>query len=211
MGFLASSASRQPLPVKITKAPLTVPWNTVENSWALRTQRPQVPSPGHLSIRESHLCRAKRMSQVSSRAFRSVDSRGRWTLLGWLPIGGDLESTSMHLGLRICTPVFILICIPPVMEPRASRRKLTQVLLQEAEICWRSGLSRWSMFCFLVWSEAKVFWWLFFRRSSLGGAVPLLDHEVVVATGSHFVAKRRGRSAQETEGRPRKKGSWRLS
>lgn len=139
------------------------------------------------------------------------DSRGRWTLLGWLPIGGDLESTSMHLGLRICTPVFILICIPPVMEPRASRRKLTQVLLQEAEICWRSGLSRWSMFCFLVWSEAKVFWWLFFRRSSLGGAVPLLDHEVVVATGSHFVAKRRGRSAQETEGRPRKKGSWRLS
>lgn len=106
MGFLASSASRQPLPVKITKVPLTVPWNTVENSWALRTQRPQVPSPGHLSTRELHLCRAKRMSQVSSRAFRSVDSRGRWTLLGWLPIGGDLESTGMHLGLRICNPGF---------------------------------------------------------------------------------------------------------
>lgn len=123
MGFLASSASRQPLPVKITKTPLTVPWNSVENSWALRTQRPQVPSPGHLSIREPHLCRAKRVSQVSSRAFRSVDRSGRWTLLAWLPIGGDLESTSMHLGLRICTPVFILICIPPVMESRCFKEE----------------------------------------------------------------------------------------
>lgn len=123
MGFLASSASRQPLPVKITKAPLTVPWNSVENSWALRTQRPQVPSPGHLSIRELHLCRAKRVSQVSSRAFRSVDRSGRWTLLAWLPIGGDLESTSIHLGLRICISVFILICIPPVMEPRCFKEE----------------------------------------------------------------------------------------
>lgn len=122
MGFLASFASRQPLPVKITKAPLTAPWDGVETV-GLENSEPQVPSPEHLSISEPHLCRGKRMSQVSSRAFRSVESRGRWTLLGWLAIGGDLENTSIRLGLGICTLVFILICIPPAMEPRCFKEE----------------------------------------------------------------------------------------
>lgn len=135
------------------------------------------------------------MSQVSLRAFRSVDSRGRWTLLGWLAIGGDLESTSIHLGLRICTRVFILICIPPVMEPRCFKEEADPNPPPGGRDLLCSGLRHWSVFCFLGSSEMKAFWWLFFLRSSLGGTVPLLDQEVVVATGSHFVPKRTGRSA----------------
>lgn len=173
MGFLASFASRQPLPVKITKAPLTAPCETV----GLENSEPQVPSPEHLSISEPHLCRGKRMSQVSSRAFRSVESRGRWTLLGWLAIGGDLENTSICLGLGICTPVFILICIPPAMDPGASRRKLTQLLLQEAEVCWselvlparRSGLRHWSGKTSLVVVLSEGFSWRSCSSTGSGG------------------------------------------
>lgn len=174
--FLASSASRQALSVEITKALDTDPWNNVGDSGSAERQVPEL-LPLKTCPPGSHICAEKRQipnclpetggrGEVDTRWSGGWASRATCRAPAYIPLGlgsAGLFSFTHHL-----------LCNLP-----ASRRALTQVL-QEAEICCSQLVLSSSVFwpqslASVLFSEVEAFWWLFFHRSSLGGAISLLD------------------------------------